>query len=127
MVIISIITSDDMEKFNRLISKTELIMKRMRWKALKFLGRLESSGKETFGFRSRKCPPVVDELTNFESDLMLMIKNIEFRNTNNTFQEKLRNDIKELSQENKVFVSADKFTNIYKMDKEVMKSYYLRM
>ena len=49
---------------------------------------------------------------------MLMIKNVEFRNTNNTFQEKLRNDIKELSQENKVFVSADKSTNIYKMDKE---------
>ena len=47
-----------------------------------------------------------------------MIKNIEFRNANNTFQEKLRNDIKELSQENKVFVSADKSTNIYKMDKE---------
>ena len=89
----------------------------MRWKALKFLGRLESSGKETFGFRSRKCPPVVDELTNFESDLMLMIKNIEFRNTNNTFQEKLRNDIKEFCQENKVFVSADKSTNICKMDK----------
>ena len=41
----------------------------MRWKALKFLGRLESSEKETFGFRSRKCPPVVDELTNFELGL----------------------------------------------------------
>ena len=58
MVIISLITSDDMEKFNidyskknipvptkeeyniHLISKTELFMKRMRWKALKFLGRL---------------------------------------------------------------------------------------
>ena len=93
-------------------------MKRMRWKALKFLGRLESSGKEKFGFTSRKCPPVVDELMKFESDLILIIKNIEFRNTSNTFQEKLRNDIKELSQENKVFVSADKSIIIYKMDKE---------
>ena len=78
----------------------------------------DPSEKETFGFRSRKCPPVVDELPNFESDLRQMIKNIEFRNINNTFQEKLRKDIMELSKENKVFVSADKSTNVYKMDKE---------
>ena len=46
-----------------LISKVEKFIKRMRWKALQFLEKLESTNKETFGFRSRKCPPAVEELT----------------------------------------------------------------
>ena len=35
-----------------LISKVEKFIKRMRWKALQSLGKLESTNKETFGFRS---------------------------------------------------------------------------
>ena len=34
--------------------------------ALQFLGKLEGNNKETFGFRSLKCPPVVDEPVPFE-------------------------------------------------------------
>ena len=90
-------------------------------KALQFLGKLDSSEKQTFGFRSRNCPPAVEELANFEDDLMLMTKNVEFRNINNTFQEKLKNDIKELRENDKVFVSADKSLNIYKMEKDEYK------
>ena len=47
-----------------------------------------------------------------------MTKNVEFRNINNTFQEKLKNDIKELRESDKVFVSADKSLNTYKMEKD---------
>ena len=104
-----------------LISKVEKFIKRMRWKALQFLGKLDSSEKQTFGFRSRNCPPAVEELANFEDDLMLMTKNVEFRNINNTFQEKLRNDVKELRESDKVFVSADKSLNIYKIEKDEYK------
>ena len=35
----------------------------MRWKALEFSGKLEQSKKETYGFKSHKCPPVVEELS----------------------------------------------------------------
>ena len=57
-----------------------------------------------------------------------MTKNVEFRNINNTFQEKLKNDIKELRESDKVFVSADKSLNIYiKWKKMNIKSYYLKM
>ena len=101
-----------------LISKVEKFIKNMRWKALQFLGKLESTNKETFGFRSRKYPPAVEELTNFEKDLMLMIKNIQFRHIKSTFQEQLREDIQELGQSNQLLVSADKSRNIYKMNKE---------
>ena len=101
-----------------LILKVEKFMKRMRRKVLQFLGKLESTNKETFGFRSRKCPPAVEELTNFENDVMLMIKNIQFRHINSTFQEQLKKDIQEVRQSNQLFVSADKSRNIYKMNKE---------
>ena len=49
---------------------------------------------------------------------MLMIKNIQFRHINSTFQEQLKKDIQEIWQSNQLFVSADKSRNIYKMNKE---------
>ena len=84
----------------------------MHWKALQFLGKLESTNKETFDFCSTKCPPAVEELTNFENDLMLMIKNKQFRHINSTFQEQLKKDIQEIWQSNQLFLSADKSRNI---------------
>ena len=50
-----------------------------------------------------------------------MTKNVEFRNINNTFQEKLNNNIKELRESDKVFVSVDKSLYIYKMEKDEYK------
>ena len=38
----------------QLISKVESVLKRMRWKAPQFLGKLGSSNKETCGFKSQK-------------------------------------------------------------------------
>ena len=72
----------------QLISKVESVTKWMRWKALQFLGKLESSGKQTFGFKSTKWPPAIDELEPFESDLQRMISNIEFRPIRNKFLSK---------------------------------------
>ena len=45
-----------------LIERTEDVIKRMRWKAFFFLRNDDldsddSESKETFGFRTRKCPP----------------------------------------------------------------------
>ncbi len=102
----------------QLISKVEHFIKRMRWKAMEALGSLKSDEKETFGFRSRKCPPTVDLLTDFENDLQMMVKNVEFRNINNPFQTKMSNDIKEIRSSQKVFVPADKSRNVYKLEPE---------
>ena len=63
----------------QLISKVESLIKRMRWKTLQFLGKLESTNKDTFGFRTRNCPPSVEELNDFESDMMALIHNIRFK------------------------------------------------
>ena len=66
----------------------------MRWKALQFLRKLDNSGRKNFGFKTRKCPPCVDELVDFKNNMMKMIKNIEFRKLKCTFQNKLMSDIK---------------------------------
>ena len=102
-----------------LTSKVEKVLKRMRWKVLEFLGKLDNdSQKETYGFKSLKCPPAITELADFENDMMLMVKNVQFRQICNTFQNKLKSDIDEIKKSDKVFVSADKSRNIYKMEKD---------
>ena len=86
----------------------------MRWKVLEFYGKLNDNNKETFGFKSIKYSPSVPELSDFESELTLMVNNIEFRNINNDFQKKL-NEIKTCK---KIIVSADKSRNLYKLEKD---------
>ena len=71
-----------------LISKTEKFIKRIRWKALEFLEKLDSTEKETYGFRSRNCPPIVKEVANFENDLMMIIKNIQVKYIKERFSNK---------------------------------------
>ena len=74
----------------KLIEKTESVIKRMRWKAF-FYERKEdcnntSDDKNSLGFKSRKCPPRIEDLECFETDLLNMIKNIEFKKTYSTFK-----------------------------------------
>ena len=89
----------------------------MSWKALAFLGKLKSSDKDNYGFKTVKCPSSVKELVPFENDMMDMIKNLEFKRVNNEFQSNLRNDIRQIRRSNNLFISADKSRNIYKVSK----------
>ena len=100
----------------QLISKAEKFIKRIRWKALEFLRKLDSKEKETYGFRSRDCPPIVEEVAYFENDLIMMIKNIQFKYIKNDFQTKLKEDILNIQKCEKVLIPADKSRNIYKME-----------
>ena len=95
----------------------------MRRKALEFLGKLNSNNNtETYSFKSIKCSPAVKELSNFDNDPLLMIRNVEFKKINNIFQEKLSNDIKQIKNSNKVFVSADKSRHGNKLDQNEYKT-----
>ena len=106
-----------------LTSKIEKVIKRMRWKVLEFLDKLDnnSNKNETYGFKSLKCPPAVEEMAQFENDLLLLIKNLETKKVHNDFQMKLRDDMKEIKASNKMFVSTDKSRHIYKMEKDEYK------
>lgn len=75
---------------------------------LQFLGRLESSGKKIC-FKSPKFLPAIDELESFELDLQKMISNMMFRPIQNKFCE----DIKNIKKIKKLFINANKSTNIY--------------
>ena len=86
-------------------------------KSPRILGNLNSLDKITFGFKSRNCPPIVQELENFENELMFMIKYIQFRKVNNSFQSQMNEDIKQIKRYNKIFDTADKSRNICKMDR----------
>ena len=102
----------------QLIAKVESVIKRMRWKLLEFFNERSSSEMETYGFPSNKCLSSVDELSAFKSDLVMMIKNIEFRKITDVFQSKLRKDIKIAKRSKNLFISTDKSTNIYTMEKD---------
>ena len=101
----------------KLISKVEGVIKTVGWKAIQFLGNLDQNGAETYGFKTNKCPPAIGELGEFESDLVSVIKNIQFRPVGNNFLAKLKNGIEENNNKDELLVNADKSTNIYKISK----------
>ena len=107
----------------QLIAKVESFTKRMRWKALEFLGKLGPNERETFGFKSHNCPPFVNELAEFESGLLTIVHNIEFRPVRNNFLSKLKEDLKVNNNTKEGLVNADKSANNYKMNKNAYNNY----
>ena len=95
----------------QLIEKTQDVIKRMRWKAFHFLKGAEDrdddeddrdSNKETYGFKSRKCPPRIDEMKAFENDVYGMIEDVAFRETSNSFQQTLKRDLKRIKDSSSI-------------------------
>ena len=81
----------------KLIDKIGTAIKRMRCKTLFFLrdnsdinkannNDISESEKETFGFKSKQHPAQINELQNFEKDLLDIIKSIQFGNKKDDFQ-----------------------------------------
>ena len=64
------ILSKESYKLN-VINKIKNFVKRMRWRAFYYLNqqKCENEGKETFGFKSRKCSLPCSNLIPFEKDL----------------------------------------------------------
>ena len=103
----------------KFIEKTELFMKRIRWKAHFFINLKSTENKqETYGFNTQKSPPVIDELKEFEESMARLIQSIEFEKKPNTFQAKLHQDINAIKNDSKLRIKADKTTNYYKMNPE---------
>ena len=88
----------------QLILKVESVIKGMRQRSLEFFKKLSSSKIESYGFPLNKFRSIIDELSAFESDLLMMIKKIEFRKIGKIFHE----DINIVKQLKKVFIPADK-------------------
>ena len=69
-------------------------------------------------FPTQTCPTTIANSANFEQDLYIMIKNTEFKFVSKNFQRQINDYIKTINSSDKVFVSADKSQNIYKVDKD---------
>ena len=64
-----------------LINKTKNVIHRMRWNAHFFMnGDNGLSRNDYFGLPSNKCAPPINEMKDFEEDLMHLISNVKFRN-----------------------------------------------
>ena len=105
----------------KLIEKTEQLLKRMRSKAFfydrdntnKYNNKNNTYVDETvdnkFNIKT-KFPPQIQDMKDFENDLLKLVENTEFRTVSDEF---LREDVND-----KLFVSADKTQNYYEITKE---------
>ncbi len=107
------------EYIKRLIEKVEDFTKRLRWRAHFYLNpESKSKNKETYGFKSAKAPPFMQQLKNFENGMLQLIEEVKFRKINSPLQNKLKRDLKKIESENNILVPADKTNNYYSVTKQ---------
>ena len=101
------------------IDKIKSLVKRMIWRAFYYLNqqKFDNEIKETFGFKSKKCPPPCSDLVPFEKDLLDMVTSLKFRHVKHLFQRELSEDIRKIKSLPNVFVFY-KRNNIYKMSED---------
>ena len=102
----------------KLMEKTEMVIKRMRWKAT-FNNSKDKKTRKTYGLKTFRCPSQVKELINFENDLVNIVKNIKFDDNyrRSEFQKQLRKDIGTITKSKKTLTAADKTSNMYRLTK----------
>ena len=84
---------------------------------MQFLGKLDHNGTEIYNFRTNKCPSAIEELE-FESELILMIKNIQFRSVKSSVLAKFKNNIKKIDNTDELLVNADQSATKYNFSKD---------
>ena len=100
----------------KLIDKIENVNKRMRLKAHFFInGNSKETKKEVHGFNSKQDPSQIKELGMFEKDLLELVKSVKFRNRNDKFENKMKDDIYKIKSSSNVFIPADQTANMYKV------------
>ena len=102
----------------QLLHSVEKFIRNLKWRAHFFLNPSKRERKECFGFRSIKAAPIVKDLDHLVKRLYFLVLNIEFRNYDNHFLNRLRSDLNEVNDLQELIVSADKTSNHYKMKKE---------
>ena len=102
-----------------LISSINIFIANVKWRCFHFQNPTNSNRKETFGFKTTSPPPSIFELKQFEQELYDIVKNIKFKRYKpNDLQHRMKEDIKKMKNNDKVFVSADKTSNFYRMSPE---------
>ena len=91
----------------------------LRFRTWHFLNPSENRNeKETFNFKTTKPAPSVAELKEFEDDLYELVANVKFRPIKKTtLQSTLKDNMVEMSQNNDIYVAADKTENYYRISR----------
>ena len=108
------------EYIKRLLEKTEQLIKRMRWKAFYFLKDSDEDSdvsnsnsdndddqcpkQDKFGFKTKRTPPQVPDMIDFERDLLNMVENVEFGNVNDEIQSELKNDLIKINSSDDILI-----------------------
>ena len=93
------------EYLMELIHSVREFVSRLKWRSYFFLNPQDApTRKETFGFKTSNAPPLIPELKAFEDNLYNLVKEIEFRENTNSFQNKLKDDVKNIKNEDKVMI-----------------------
>ena len=94
----------------------------MLWKAHFFLNSdTTSPSRESYGFKSTKNPPPIEELKDFVDDMPNTIQSVKFKKVSNPFLHKLKEDADRIKNEPKLLIAADKTTNFYKLEPSTYK------
>ena len=104
----------------QLLASTCDLVEKVRWKTFFHLNpQTQLEVTNSFGFKTEKAAPQVKELNAFERDLFDLVTNVKYKqHTNNAFQSNLSSKVREINKSDKVFLLADKTTNIYKVSKD---------
>ena len=106
-----------------LFAKIGDFVERLRWKVF-FAENPKAKGEciKTYGFNTSKVAPQSKDLKDFENDLYDLAKNIETKDGNiPKFQKDLKKQVEKIQKSKKLFVLADKTTNIYEMEPDEYK------
>lgn len=101
-----------------LVSRTEDLVRRMRWKLWHIRNPSNKDPKETFGFRTTDSPPVMVELEDFEKDLWNLVRQVKFKPAGNDLTSKIREDLNTLKNSSKIIVKGDKSRKLYQVNKD---------
>ena len=100
------------------MDKIEQVIKRMRWKTFFYINPSRENMQQIYGLKTLNCPPKIKEMVLFERDLWDLVNKIKFRKVSSNFQNQLKEDIKAIKKSKKIFVFADKTSNIYQIEKD---------
>ena len=101
-----------------LIFRTEQVLTRMRWKLWHIRNPSNNESKERFGFRTTESPPIMDELIRFEEDVLSMMKSVKFKPASNELNKKIKKDLNEIRNKQKILVKGDKSRRLFQVAKE---------
>ena len=100
---------------NMIISSSEKFFRSLDYKVFFFLNPRNKDPKENYQFNSIRNPPKMDEIQPFKDSVADLIKNIEYEEKQNDFQNKLKAEVKKIQKDENLIVAADKTSNHYRV------------